>query len=76
MLERLLGWTCSASDAPCPDRYTVGEVLFSSKDEEDEERMLITTEVLYRRLEDLESFCSGVTSLDVDDVEECAPLAL
>jgi len=74
VLERLLGRTCSASAAICPERYTVGAVLFSSKDEEDEERMfLITTEELYRRLEDLESFLSGVTSLDV---EECAPSTL
>lgn len=76
MLERLLGWPCSASGTICPDRYTVGAVLFSSKDEEDEERMLITTEELYRRLGDFESFCSGVTSLDVDDVDECAALTL
>jgi len=55
----------------------VGAVLFSSKDEEDEERMfLITTEELYRWLEDLESFRSGVTSLDVEDIEAFAALAL
>lgn len=77
VLERLLGWTCSASGAIGPDRYTVGAVLFSSKDEEDEERMLlITTEALYRWLEDLESFRSGVTSLDVEDIEAFAALAL
>lgn len=71
VFERLLGWICLVFDVFCFDRYIVGAVFFFLKDEEDEERMFITIEVLYRRLEDLESFCSGVILLDVDDVEEC-----
>lgn len=71
VFEWLLGWICLVFDVFCFDWYIVGVVFFFLKDEEDEECMFIMIEVLYCRLEDLESFCLGVILLDVDDVEEC-----
>ena len=57
----------SASGEVCPDRYSVGP-LFSSTDEEDEERIFVITTVdLYRMLEVLESFLSGGPSLAVEE---------